>query len=347
MNDMFNASGMYAYPNVMTKTFPNKKCAVEMILPDGSTAFSTICGIGGRGNASRELLKNPKRDFQLKFKGDFGDSSLNYQLYPDSPVTSSDDILLRPDFNSSWRHWSDGAQNSGNLQRTRATRIRDAFVKDTFRAMGQPVSHHCFFHLFLNGLYWGAQKLLATPTRGVANSAAATLGLATLLKINEWLAAPVFGGDWFEIYNPSANPVNMAGLFLTDDPSEIGRAKFTIPALSFVAASGWVKWEADNGPEPGGAHVNFTLDANAEYLRLSNNDANFTAIDTVSFGQQLTGVAQGRIADGGGVQLILAPTPGASITVLLAPTITSQPGNVTAAQGAGVQFNAWPAARRR
>jgi hypothetical protein len=52
-----------------------------MILPDGSTAFTTICGISGHGNASREPIKNPKHGFQLKFKGDYGDNSLSYKLY--------------------------------------------------------------------------------------------------------------------------------------------------------------------------------------------------------------------------------------------------------------------------
>lgn len=131
----------------------------------------------------------------------------------------------------------------------------------------------------------------------------------------------------------------MAGLYLTDEPSEVGRAKFAIPALSFIAGGGWVKWEADSAPEAGRNHVNFNLDGNAEYLRLSNSDVNFTPIDTVSFGQQLNGVAQGRIADGGGVQLLLAPTPGASNTVLLPPTINVHPANTTAAQGTVAGFN--------
>lgn len=189
------------------------------------------------------------------------------------------------------------------------------------------------------GLDAGTQKLLATPTRGAVNSAAAALSAVTALKINEWLAAPIAGGDWFEIFNPGVNPVNMSGLYLTDDPSEIGRVKFAVQPLSFIAAGGWVKWEADAVPEAGRNHVNFNLDANAEYLRLSNSDANITPIDVVSFGQQLTGVAQGRIADGGNIQLLLAPTPGASNSVLLAPTIVTPPANTIALQGSQASFN--------
>ena len=164
MADMFNSTGTYAYPNVTNKSFGYRKCAVEMILPDGSTAFSEICGIGGHGNASRDPLKNPKHGFQLKFKGDYGNGSLSYQLFADSPVNQFDDIILRPDFNSSWRHWSDDAGNAnGAFQRSRGVRIRDAMVKDTFHTMGGVASHHRFFHLFINGLYWGLYDFAEQP----------------------------------------------------------------------------------------------------------------------------------------------------------------------------------------
>ena len=171
MIDMFGTSGIYHSANVQNKNFGYKKCSVEMILPDGSTAFSIICGISGHGNASRDPLKNPKHGFQLKFKGDFGESSLNYKLFPDSPAEDYDDLILRPDFNSSWRHWSDSAGNgNGAFQRTRATRLRDAFAKNTFRDMGDLASHHRFFHLFINGLYWGTYDFAEQPVDGFAKS---------------------------------------------------------------------------------------------------------------------------------------------------------------------------------
>ena len=170
MADMFLSTGLYfgstvtAQNNVENKLFGYKKCSVEMILPDGSTAFSEICGIGGHGNASRTPSKNPKHGFQLKFKGDYGNGSLSYKLFDDSPVQSFDDLILRPDFNSSWRHWSDDATNgTGAFQRSRGVRIRDAYVKDTFRTMGGVGSHHRFFHLFINGLYWGTYDFAEQP----------------------------------------------------------------------------------------------------------------------------------------------------------------------------------------
>ncbi|MEO7318041.1 MAG: lamin tail domain-containing protein, partial [Chthoniobacteraceae bacterium] len=158
-----------AQNNVENKLFPYKKCAVEMVLPDGTTAFSTICGIGGHGNASRTPSKNPKHGFQLKFKGEFGPGSLNYPLFPDAPVQQYDDVILRPDFGTSWRHWSD-VQSLGNGQRTRATRTRDAFIKNTFRDMGRLASHHRFVHLFINGIYWGTYDYAEQPVEGFVSA---------------------------------------------------------------------------------------------------------------------------------------------------------------------------------
>jgi hypothetical protein len=77
------------------------------------------------------------------------------------------------------------------------------------------------------GVDAGTWKLLASPTRGAANSGAATLGAVTQLRINEWAAA-LSAQDWFELYNLDPLPVAMAGLYLTDDPSEVGRKKFQI-----------------------------------------------------------------------------------------------------------------------
>jgi hypothetical protein len=176
-DDIFGAAGLYqrsADETGSTGTKPeNKKpCSVEMILPDGTTAFTTTCGIDLHGNASRNPTKNPKHGFKLNFRGDFGPTSLQYRLFEDSPVEEYDDVLLRADFNSSWRHWSDTAtQGLGAFQRTRATRTRDAWMKDSMRAMGGLASHSRFVHLYLNGLYWGTYDFSEDPTEVFAKNA--------------------------------------------------------------------------------------------------------------------------------------------------------------------------------
>jgi hypothetical protein len=64
--------------------------------------------------------------------------------------------------------------------------------------------------------------LVELPTPGSPNSAAAALGSPVDLRINEWMAAPRTGSPWFELHNLSALPVDLAGLYLSDDPSVAG-----------------------------------------------------------------------------------------------------------------------------
>jgi len=168
-DDMFGPGGLYPNSSSGNKASNEKACSVEMLLPDGTTAFAISAGVDLHGNASRDPQKNPKHGFKLNFRGDFGESKLEYQLFPDSPAEDFDDLILRPDFGTSWRHWSDIATDGlGAFQRGRATRTRDAWWKDTFRDMGSIASHSRYFHLFINGLYWGTYDFTEQPTKHFA-----------------------------------------------------------------------------------------------------------------------------------------------------------------------------------
>src|SRR5205823_2168274 len=68
--------------------------------------------------------------------------------------------------------------------------------------------------------------VLALPSAGAPNSPA-PLGDRSKLKINEWMATPVSGDDWFEVYNPDTQPIALGGLWLSDDLSD--RQKSHIP----------------------------------------------------------------------------------------------------------------------
>src|SRR4030095_7462422 len=213
-----------------------------------------------------------------------------------------------------------------------------------FNASGQLVSF----------IEWGAQvidrsigrdagtwKLLSTPTREAATAGGAVLGAVTNLRINEWAAA-LPGGDWFELYNLDANPVALSGLYLTDDPGEVGRTKYQIAPLSFLGGSAsesaWVQLLADGVTLLGRNHVNFQLDGGAEYLPLFNKDASGTAIYAVSFGLQVVSATQGRIVDGQSIQVGLIPTPGTRN--LMVPIISGQPLPQTVAANSPANFGA-------
>jgi len=140
--------------------------SVEMFLPDGSLAFQANCGLRIQGNSNRIPEKTPKRSFRLFFREQYGPAKLHYRVFPDSPIERFNTLVLRADFNNSWTHWNPVAQ-------VRGQRIRDAWLKDSQRAMGGLSSHTRFAHLYLNGLYWGIYDITERPD---ATFAAAYLG---------------------------------------------------------------------------------------------------------------------------------------------------------------------------
>jgi len=142
----------------------------------------------------------------------------------------------------------------------------------------------------------GAWKLLSSPTPGATNAPPATLGSATNLHINEWMAAPLSGDDWFELYNQGILPVSLSGLYLSDNASIEAQTNSVVAPLSFIAANGFVQWVADGSTSNGRNHVHFQLDSLGEMIRLYNT--NLSLIDSVEFGVQIDGVSQGRFPDG-------------------------------------------------
>jgi hypothetical protein len=157
----------------------------------------------------------------------------------------------------------------------------------------------------------GAAWTLTLPSAGAANIAA-VMGDPTQLKVNEWMANPASGDDWFEIYNPTPQPVALGGLHLTDDAAD--RSKFVIAARSYIASGllGFQRFQADNTPANGADHVNFRLSQDGEALAITDQYGSF--IDTITFGQQAAGVSEGRLPDGSATVLTFpeTPTPGES-----------------------------------
>ena len=144
------------------------------------------------------------------------------------------------------------------------------------------------------------------------------------LKINEWMASnPRSGGfldpadgeadDWFELYNPTADPVSLQGWAVSDDPSD--PFKFIIPSGFVIPANGHLLVWADNESLQNNpavrqeVHVAFRLFAGGEAIVLTAPDG--TRIDLVQFGEQGSGIVERRVPDGGDdFGFSSAPSPG-------------------------------------
>jgi hypothetical protein len=147
---------------------------------------------------------------------------------------------------------------------------------------------------------------LNVPTPNDANTPAGLAGVASL-KVNEWMADPVTGSDWFELYNSAASPVSLSGLYFTDDLTK--KTLSRVPPLSFIGigADAFVKFAADSNPNAGPDHVQFSLGKSGEAIGLFSPVG--TLIDAISFGGQQTGVSQGRFPDGSVNMVSFANTP--------------------------------------
>ncbi len=162
-DDMFGAvNGIYTHPTTRGPSW-ERPCSMEFIPTDNSDGFQTAAGIQVQGNAARDPQKQPKHPLRVVFKGDYGPTRLNFPIFPDSPVTSFDTLVLRADFNFSWLHWD-------SHQRVRGQRTRDSWMKDSMRAMGDMASHNRYVHLFINGLYWGIYDPSERPDAAFAAS---------------------------------------------------------------------------------------------------------------------------------------------------------------------------------
>lgn len=167
--------------------------------------------------------------------------------------------------------------------------------------------------------------VLNLPTRGT-NNIAATLGNPLQLRINEWMANPPPGDDdWFEIYNPNAQPVAVGGCFLTDKLNN--PLKHRIDDLSFLGANtnAWQKFIADEpATYQGSDHVSFKLDATLEAIGMYST--NGTRIDEIGFTNQLVGISRGRLPDSSSniVSFVGTASPGDANFLLLPSVVVNE-----------------------
>lgn len=116
--------------------------------------------------------------------------------------------------------------------------------------------------------------------------------------------------DWIEIYNASAEIIDLGGMYLTDKPDNL--TKWRIPSGTSIVAGGFLLFWCDEDEEQVGLHTNFKLSGGGEFIALSENGG-LSIIDSLTFGDQNTDISFGRTQDGGSAwQTFTSPTPGYS-----------------------------------
>ncbi len=136
--------------------------SMELIYPDGRVGFQIDSGLRIRGGYSR-VGENPKHAFRVLFRKRYGCGHLNYPLFGGDGTDSYDNIDLRTAQNYSWSFGND----------CRNTMVREVWNRDLQFAMGCPSTRSRYYHLYINGEYWG---VFMTQERAEASYAESYFG---------------------------------------------------------------------------------------------------------------------------------------------------------------------------
>jgi hypothetical protein len=187
------------------------------------------------------------------------------------------------------------------------------------------------------------------PTPGAANSVASP---HAVVYINEWIAdntktlldpSDSRYQDWFELYNPSAEAVNLGGYWINDE-NTLSNA-FMVPSWVSIPARGFLVVWADDDEEqnrPGEMlHISFNLSKTGDTIRVFAPDG--MLLDAVSFGPQASDVSEGRVPDGvGAVTTLPTPTPGAAnsgVVIVPTPPAVNNGGGATSVEAFAAVLN--------
>ncbi|MCY3553358.1 MAG: lamin tail domain-containing protein [Candidatus Poribacteria bacterium] len=120
--------------------------------------------------------------------------------------------------------------------------------------------------------------------------------------------------DWLELHNRTDSDVLLTGMYLSDKEDNLTKWEFPenteIPANGYLIV--WLDEDHDDENATEGLHANFKLSKSGEIALFVDTDANGNQVlDSVTFGEQETDVAYGRLPDGTGDFQVVQATPGA------------------------------------
>lgn len=221
LEDIFGELGIYVNAMSHGENF-ERFSSVELIDPSGKPGFNINAGLRIRGGYSRHD-NYPKHAFRLFFRDEYGAPKLKFPLFETEGASEFDKIDLRCEQNYSWAHPGD--------DRARNTAVREVFSRDTQRDMGWPYTRSRYYHLYLNGMYWG---LYQTQERAEARYAATYFGGSSdnydVIKVDvvagAYEATDGNTKSWEKIYNMTVKGfANNADYFAMEGKDQYGYPK--------------------------------------------------------------------------------------------------------------------------
>jgi hypothetical protein len=143
LKNLFDSkSGIYVNPGQDGEAW-ERPVSVELIDPRGGGEFQIEAGLRIRGAFSRSS-SNPKHSLRLFFRDSYG-GRLNFPLFEGEGADVFDKVDLRTSQNFSWSF--EGSPYN--------TFIRETFSRDAQADFGMQYTRSRYYHLFINGQYWG------------------------------------------------------------------------------------------------------------------------------------------------------------------------------------------------
>ena len=191
--DLFDSgTGIYANPGQNGDNW-ERPASLELLRPDGQPGFQEDGGLRIRGNFSRDT-NNAKHSFRMFFRERYGAGKLNYPIFGPTGADKQDVVDLRTSQDFSWAY----------LASTEATFVTDSFARDLLGGMGQPTTRGDFYHLFINGQYWGLYNTeeRVNPSYAAAyfGGAAADYDVVKVDSLTTILAAGTFDA-WTQLWS--------------------------------------------------------------------------------------------------------------------------------------------------
>lgn len=151
-----STTGIYANPGQDGRDW-ERPCSLELVYPDGSKGFQIDAGIRIRGGFSRST-GNPKHALRFFFRETYGESKLKFPLFGNAGTDEFDAFDLRTFQNYSWSFQGD----------SQGVFIRDQFSRDSQLDMGRQGERGNYYHLYINGQYWGLYNTCERPEAAYA-----------------------------------------------------------------------------------------------------------------------------------------------------------------------------------
>jgi hypothetical protein len=163
----------------------------------------------------------------------------------------------------------------------------------------------------------GQWTRLSDPTPGLPNLSARVIDgflLNELMAVAGQGVTDEFGEaeDWIEFYNPTEDPIDLGGLYLTDSLSYPIQSHVTVfsPDSTTIPPLGYLLFYADNQTWQGARHLSFKLSAKSGSIAVFQPDGD-TKIAEVHYPIQAGDASFGRYPVGSDKWIYAIPTPGA------------------------------------